>query len=58
MQKVRLELLLRIDKLKDLFGCSNMVALEVSGLVLRSINDGIAIEFEDDYSISPVASGC
>jgi hypothetical protein len=56
-QKVHLELTLTIDKLKELFGGSSMVTLEVDGIVVRSRDDGVVIEFEDTYSISPHESG-
>ncbi len=56
-QKVHLELTLTIDKLRELFGGSSMVTLEVDGVVVRSRDNGVVIEFEDSYSISPHASG-
>jgi len=52
-QKVHLEFTLTIEKLKELFGGSSMVTLEVNGVVVRSLENGLVIEFEDAYSISP-----
>jgi len=56
-QKVHLELTLTIEKLKELFGYPKMVTLEVDGSVLRSLEDGIVIEFGESYSIVPVEDG-
>ncbi len=53
-QKVHLELTLTIDKLKELFGYPRMVTLEVDGAVVRTLQEGIVVEFEDKYSIVPV----
>jgi hypothetical protein len=56
-QKVHLELTLTIDKLKELFGGASMVTLEVDGVVVRSRDNGVVIEFEESYSISPHQGG-
>jgi len=53
-QKVHLELTLTIDKLKELFGRSGVVTLEVDGLVVGAREDGIVVEFDDAYSIVPI----
>jgi hypothetical protein len=56
-QKVHLELTLTIEKLKELFGGTSKVTLEVDGVVVRSRDNGVVIEFEDTYSIIPHQSG-
>lgn len=53
-QKVHLELTLRLAKGKELFGNSGIFKLVVDGSVIRSIDSGIVVEFEKEYSISPV----
>jgi hypothetical protein len=52
-QDVHLELTLTIGKLQELFGCSNLVTLEVEGSVARILNDGVFVRFGDHYSIFP-----
>lgn len=56
-EKVHLELTLTIEKLKELFGYPKMVTLEVDGSVVRSLEDGIVVEFGNSYSIVPAVSG-
>lgn len=51
--KVHLEMTLTIDKLKKLFGCSEKTILEVDGSIIRSMDKGMAIEFDKNYSIFP-----
>lgn len=53
-QRVHLELTLTIGKIKELFGYSGRITLEIDGLVIRSLKSGAAIKFEHHYSISPV----
>jgi hypothetical protein len=53
-QRVHLELTLTIGKIKELFGYSGRITLEIDGLVIRSLKNGAAIKFENHYSISPV----
>lgn len=55
--KVHVEIVLTVDKLKELFKVSNKVILEVDGLVTRTTSHGIAVKFTDDYSITPSLSG-
>ncbi len=54
-QKVHLELTLTIEKLKELFGGTSMVTLKLDGVVVGSHANGTVIEFEDNYSILPLA---
>ena len=51
--KVHLEMTLTIDKLKELFGCSEKIILKVDGSIIRSMDEGMAIEFDKNYSIFP-----
>jgi len=53
-QKVHLELTLTIEKLKELFGSSGMVKLEVDGSVVRTLGDGMVVKFDGRYSIFPL----
>jgi hypothetical protein len=53
-QRVHLELTLTIRKIKELFGYSGMVSVELDGLVIRSVGNSMVVEFEDHYSISPI----
>ena len=55
--KVHVELVLTVDKLKELFRVSNKVILEVDGLITRATNHGIALKFTSGYSISPLLPG-
>lgn len=52
-RKVRMELTLTIDKLKELFGCSEKIILKVDGSIIRSMNEGLAIEFDKQYLMVP-----
>jgi hypothetical protein len=52
-EKVHMEMTLTIDKLKELFGCSEKIILKVDGSIIRSMGEGIAIEFDKKYSIFP-----
>jgi len=52
-EKIHLEVTLTIDKLKELFDCSEKIILKVDGSVVRSMKEGIAIEFDRKYSIFP-----
>jgi len=51
--KVHMEMTLTIDKLKELFGCSEKITLKVDGSIIRSMEEGLAIEFDKNYSIFP-----
>ena len=53
--RVHLEMTLTIEKLTELFGCSKEVTLKVDGFVVRTFDDGIAVEFDKNYSITPVS---
>ncbi len=53
MQKVELEMTLTINKIKELFGCSGRVTLQIVGSVIRSHKDGLVIKFDRKYSIFP-----
>lgn len=52
-EKVHLEVTLTIDKLRELFDCSEKIILKVEGYVVRSLEEGVAIEFDKKYSIFP-----
>ena len=52
-EKVHLELTLTIDKLNELFDCSEKIILKVDGSIIRSMDEGVAIEFDKNYSIFP-----
>ena len=53
-QRVHLELTLTIRRIKELFGYSGRVSVELDGLVIRSVGSSVVVEFEDHYSISPI----
>ena len=55
--KVHVEMVLTVEKLKELFKVSNKVILEVDGLITRATSHGIAVKFTNDYSISPLLPG-
>lgn len=55
--KVHVEMVLTVEKLKELFEVSNKVILEVDGLITRATSHGVAVKFTNDYSITPVISG-
>ena len=55
--KVHVEMVLTVEKLKELFKVSNKVILEVDGLITRATSHGIAVKFTNDYSITPLLSG-
>ena len=55
--KVHVEMVLTVDKLKELFKVSNKVILEVNGLITRATSHGIAVKFTNDYSITPLLPG-
>ena len=57
MQAVHLELTLTIEKLKELFGYSNTVTLQVDGSVVRASEHGIVVQFGNRYSIVPATQG-
>ena len=50
--EVEMELILPLDKLKKMKG--NKVRIKVSGLVVRSGENGMSICFDEDYEMSPV----
>lgn len=54
--KVHLELTLTINKIREMFGNSGKVVLEVEGSVVRKSEDGIVIGFDKNYSIFPIKS--
>lgn len=55
--KVHVEMVLTVEKLKELFEVSNKVILEVDGLITRATSHGIAVKFMNDYSITPLLIG-
>jgi len=55
--KVHVEMVLTVEKLKELFEVSNKVILEVDGLITRATSHGIAVKFTNDYSIMPLNPG-
>ncbi len=57
-QKVFLELYLSINKLQEFFELDNSVRIEVSGEVVRSVEDGVGIQFDKKYTILPSNGGC
>ncbi len=52
--KVNVELILTVDKLKELFEVSNKVKLVVDGMVTRATEHGMAVKFSSNYKISPI----
>ncbi|MBN2656310.1 MAG: PilZ domain-containing protein [Spirochaetales bacterium] len=52
-ERVQLEVTLTIDKLRELFNCSEKIILKVEGEVVRSVGEGLAVEFTKKYSIFP-----
>lgn len=52
-QRVHLELTLTIEKIRELFGYSGIVTVELDGWVIRSFENSMIVEFEDHYSIFP-----
>lgn len=55
-QKVHLELTLTIKRLQDMVGRSRMVVLEIDGNVVRSVKNSLAVEFDREYSITPIGA--
>jgi len=51
--KVRIDLVLPLDKLKKLKHECRQAYLKVTGTVLRSESEGMAICFDEDYQIRP-----
>lgn len=50
--QIELDLILKIDRLKELTGKSALVNL--SGTIIRTHDQGMAISFDDDFQISPL----
>lgn len=50
--KVDLDLIIKIDRLKDIIGNSALVNL--TGTIIRTHKDGMAICFDEDFKISPL----
>ena len=48
---LRLEMILSVDKLKDLIGVHKKVELQLQGRVIRSDSDGVAVLFDRKYHI-------
>ena len=48
---IRLEMILTVDKLKDLIGVHKKVELKLQGHVIRSDSDGVAVQFDRKYHI-------
>ena len=55
--EVHVEIVLTVEKLKELFKVSDKVVLEVDGRITRVTRKGIAVKFTDQYSIKPLYSG-
>ena len=55
--RVEVELTLTVDTLKELFQVSNQVLLKVEGRVTRATEQGIAVKFSNNYSITPTNIG-
>ncbi len=55
--EVHVEIVLTVEKLKELFKVSDKVVLEVDGRITRVTTQGIAVKFTDEYSIKPLSSG-
>jgi hypothetical protein len=54
--KVRLELTLTIEKLKELLDAEEEVKIEVEGNVIRTCEDGFAVCFSKGYRFFPAGS--
>jgi len=52
--KVDLDLIIKIDRLKDITGNSALVNL--TGTIIRTHREGMAICFDEDFKISPLES--
>ena len=48
---LQLEMILSVEKLKDLIGVHKKVELKLQGHVIRSDSDGVAVLFERKYHI-------
>ena len=48
---IQLEMILSVDKLKDLIGVHNKVELKLKGHVIRSNSNGVAVMFDRKYQI-------
>ena len=55
--QVKVDLILPFDKLKELKYDSQQVYIKVTGTVLRSETEGMAICFDEDYQIRPWREG-
>lgn len=54
--QVRLDLVLPLDKLRELKNDSKHAYIKVTGTVLRSESTGMAICFNEDYKIMPLST--
>jgi hypothetical protein len=54
--KVRLELTLTIEKLRELLNAEDEVKIEVEGNIIRSGHDGFAVSFTKGYRFFPAGS--
>jgi hypothetical protein len=52
-EKVHLQMMFAKHKLKETFGSSDKLILDVVGSIIRSVDKGIVIEFDKNYSIFP-----
>jgi hypothetical protein len=48
---IRLQMILSVEKLKDLIGVHSKVELKLQGRVIRSDSDGVAVLFDRKYHI-------
>ena len=48
---IRLEMILSVEKLKDLIGADKKVELKLQGHVIRSDSNGVAVQFNRKYHI-------
>ena len=55
--EVRIDLVLPLDRLKELLGKSRHAYIQVTGTVLRSETKGMAICFNKDYQMHPCEPG-
>ena len=55
--KIKINLVLPLDKLKEAIRDHQGVCVHVTGRVLRSAPDGMAVAFNQDYRFGPVRAG-
>ena len=55
--KVKIDLVLPLEHLKQIINHSDKVFIKITGTVLRSESSGMAICFDPNYKIQPLSSG-